>query len=250
MNRSNTSADWTMPKLSYGNYLDDNKLLPSNVSYVDSLAWMGIRGSRKRFGLLCWGCRNIEKGGFMKTRARAPILSFVVFLAPLVLVSACGKDPVATTPKSGPTCVAASDSIVGWWPLDQLGSAAEELVGDNHGDYVEIPLEAEGKVGGALRFDGSNDVIEIRDPGADWDYDIAGDITLETWINRDTNQISQQVIVGKYNSYYIGCRNGRIFALISNAADLIGATNLPTGEWIHVAVTYDVDDRIAKIYLN
>ena len=181
---------------------------------------------------------------------RNSALCGLLLLATFFTVIGCGKDPVATETGTGPMCLAPTDSIVGWWPLDQLGSAAEELVGDNQGDYIEIPLEAEGKVGGALRFDGSNDIIEIRDPGADWDYDIAGDITLETWINRDTDQSNQQVVVGKWGSYYFGCRNGRIFALISNAVDFIGATNMPTGEWIHIAVTYDVDDRIAKIYLN
>jgi hypothetical protein len=164
------------------------------------------------------------------------------------VISACSKDPV--TPASGPTCVAASNSIVGWWPLDRLGSGAEELVHDNHGDYIEIPLEAEGKVGGALRFDGRNDLIEVLDPGADWVYDITGDISLETWIKRHTDQPSQQVVVGKHGAYYLGCLDGHIFSEISNIAKFTGPTKVPVGEWFHVAFTYRVDTRVIAIYIN
>jgi arabinan endo-1,5-alpha-L-arabinosidase len=175
----------------------------------------------------------------------------MAFLISLALISACSESPEEPSDKSRPTCVAASDSIVGWWPLDQLGSAAEELVEDNHGDYAGSPLEVDGKVGGALRFyarDG--EMIEVPDPGDNWIFDITGDITLETWIRRDSNQADQQVLVGKYGAYYLGCRGGKIFALMGSV-DFVGDTSLPVGEWFHVAVTYDIDDiRIATIYLN
>jgi hypothetical protein len=39
-------------------------------------------------------------------------------------------------------------------------------------------------------------VIQVPDPGADWILNITSDITLETWIKRDTDQSGQQVIVG------------------------------------------------------
>jgi hypothetical protein len=175
---------------------------------------------------------------------------FVLCLVSFSLIVACGKDPVTPPRKSGPTCVAASDSIVGWWPLDHLGSTAEELVDGNQGDYVSSPAEAEGKVGGAIRFDGVDDLIVIPDPGANWVYDITGSITLETWIKRDSDQTGQQVFVGKGSAYFLGCRSGRIFSLIPYAFDFVGATPLPVGEWSHVAVTYDLPGLVAKIYLN
>jgi hypothetical protein len=140
--------------------------------------------------------------------------------------------------------------MVGWWPLDQLGSEVEELVGGNHGDYIEIPLEAAGIVGGALRFDGNNDLIAVPDPGEDWVLDITNDITMETWIKRDSVTTPQQVVVGKNGTYWLGCRNGRIFGLIASSVDLSGATHMSLGNWFHIAFTYDVVDKVAKLYLN
>jgi hypothetical protein len=178
----------------------------------------------------------------------APVL--ILVLVTSLVVFACDKDPVSTPDGTGPACLTPPDSLAGWWPLDRLGSAAEELVDNNEGDYIDVPLEAVGKVGGALRFDGSDDAIQVSDPIPDWILDITGDITLEAWIKRDTDQSGQQVIVGKSGSFYLGLRAGHIFALIPNSFDFIGASTLPTDEWIHIAVTYDVDDRIGRIYLN
>jgi len=174
----------------------------------------------------------------------------VLLLATFLTVLGCGKDPVATETGTGPKCLAPPDSIVGWWALDQLGTTADELVDGNQGDYIGNPLEAAGKVEGALRFDGVDDLISIPDPGANWVYDIAGDITMETWIRRDSDQIGQQVVVGKTDAYFLGIRAGHIFSLIPNSFDFIGASTLPVGEWIHIAVTYDISARIGRIYLN
>ena len=187
----------------------------------------------------------------MFTLMHKSTLRFVIIQIVFIVCLACSsKDPVEPDKNPGPTCIAASDSIVGWWPLDQLGSGAEELVEGNQGDYTSNPSAVEGKVGGALGFDGVNDLITVPDPGADWILDIAGDITIETWIKRNSDQGGQQVVVGKYYSYYIGCRNGHIFSLISNVFDFAGGTPVPVGEWFHIAVNYDVDDRAARIYIN
>lgn len=186
----------------------------------------------------------------MKIRSQMPSLSLMAFLISFALISACSEEPVEPSDKPGPTCVAASDSIVGWWPLDQFGLAAEELVEDNHGDYVGSPMEVEGKVGGALRFyAGDRELIEVPDPGPNWIFDITDNITLETWVRRGSNQADQQVLVGKYAAYYLGFRNGRIFALVGGV-DFVGSTFIPVGEWFHVAITYDINNMIATIYLN
>jgi len=132
-----------------------------------------------------------------------------------------------------------------------LGAAANELVDRNQGDYIGSPQEAAGKVGGALRFDGVDDLVSIPDPGENWVYDIVtGDITLETWIKRDSNQTGQQVVVGKAGAYFLGIRDGRIFASVPVMFDVRGATDVPVGEWFHIAVTWDGSHSDARIYLN
>jgi len=171
-------------------------------------------------------------------------------LAIFMVVLACGKDPVSTSSGTGPQCLTPPDTIVGWWPLDQLGTAADELVDRNQGDYIGRPLEAAGKVGGALRFDGVDDLVSIPDPGANWVYDITTDLTLEMWIKRDSDQTGQQVLVGKADSYFVGLRGGRIFTLIPTVYDYVATTQVPVGEWYHVAMTWDDSAMTGNIYLN
>jgi len=89
------------------------------------------------------------------------------------LISSCSESPEEPTDKPGPTCVAASDSIVGWWPLDQLGSAAEELINDNHGDYVGSPMELEGADD---TYTGWPSVTGI------WSYDVTDAVSAEQGI--------------------------------------------------------------------
>ena len=176
---------------------------------------------------------------------------FVIIQIVFVICLACGsKDPVEVNKNPGPTCVAASDSIVGWWPLDQLGTTAEELVAGNHGDYNSNPSEAEGKVAGALQFDGVDDVVEVGDPGANWTYDITGSFTLEAWIKRETDQTGQQTITGKSFAYSISINNGRVLGYIQNVVTLVGTSLVPVGGWHHIAVTYDQTAQIFRVFLD
>lgn len=55
--------------------------------------------------------------------------------------------------------------LVAHWPLDDgMGSTAREIVGGKHGSLKNFPVNGsqweEGKVDGALRFDGDNDYVE------------------------------------------------------------------------------------------
>jgi hypothetical protein len=176
---------------------------------------------------------------------------FVALQIVLVVSFACSsKDPVEPSDGKRPTCMAASDSLVGWWPLDQRGTAAEELAGGNDGTYSGNPSEAEGKVAGALRFDGVNDVVVVDDPGADWTYDITGSITLEAWIKREAAQPDEQTIAGKANAYALAIKDGRVLGNIDRVVVVHGTLTVTVGEWHHIAVTYDPTDGRFKAFLD
>jgi hypothetical protein len=166
------------------------------------------------------------------------------------MVLACSKDPVSTPNGAGPTCLAPPDSIVGWWPLDQPGAKAEELVLDNDGDCLGDPSGVVGKVGGALRFDGLDDAISVGDPSANWVYDISGSLTLEAWVIRESNQTGRQIIVGKDRAYWLWFENGVTVGMICCVQTTLGTTPVPVGEWCHVAVTYDQAKKALTVYLN
>ncbi|MBW8042153.1 MAG: hypothetical protein FVQ85_19435 [Planctomycetes bacterium] len=76
-----------------------------------------------------------------------------------------------------------SDDMIGYWNFDEgQGDIAHDVVGGNHGT-VYGSLWTNGKVGGALEFDGENDYIEIPDSD-DFNFE-ENDFTIELWANFD-----------------------------------------------------------------
>jgi hypothetical protein len=171
----------------------------------------------------------------MKASFRKYWRYLTLFLLSFTFVFSCSEDPVEPPSKPKATCVAASEAIVGWWPLDELGTTAQDLVAGNNGDYGGNPSEAGGKVAGAVRFDGVDDCVEVRDPGVGWAYDFEGSFTLEAWVMRESDQTSQQIIVGKAYAYVLAFREGRPIGYISYVSEAYGVTKVPIGEWHHIA---------------
>lgn len=180
-----------------------------------------------------------------------PTRWFVALQIVFVVSFACSsKDPVKPTDGKRPACLAASDSLIGWWPLDQRGTTAEELVAENHGIYNSNPSEAEGKVAGALRFDGADDAVVVNDPGPNWTYDITGSLTLEAWIKREADQAGEQTIAGKADAYALAVKDGRVLGNINAVVVVHGTLTVTVGEWHHIAVTYDQTAGKFKAYLD
>lgn len=176
---------------------------------------------------------------------------FVALQLVFVVSFACSsKDPVKPTDGSRPACMAAPDSLIGWWPLDQRGTTADELVAGNHGTYSNDPSEAEGKVAGALRFYGDNDAVVVDDPGASWTYDITGSLTLEAWIKREEHQDGEQTIAGKADAYALAIKDGRVLGNINAVVVVHGTLTVTVGQWHHIAVTYDQTAGKFKAYLD
>ena len=84
--------------------------------------------------------------------------------------------------------------LVAHWALDETeGTVAHDSVGDNdcslHGEPVWHPVG--GKIGGALQFDGIDDVAELGK------FDVVGGITLAAWIKADDFEIDDARIISK-----------------------------------------------------
>ncbi|MCH8474039.1 MAG: LEPR-XLL domain-containing protein [Opitutales bacterium] len=84
---------------------------------------------------------------------------------------------------------------------------------------------------------------------------LTGGYTVETWIKLDSVQGDQALLsatggnFGTSNYLHLLIRNGRAHIGHFND-DLTGETVLATGEWIHVAFTYDAATLERRIYLN
>lgn len=125
-----------------------------------------------------------------------------------------------------------------------------------NGGQIDAPSSATGpcigSADGAFDFDGSNDRVIVPYNAS---LNPATTLTLCAWIWRDDNGADERIASSAINNkgwyfgisstdkLYIGLGDG---AGVSTAAT--GATNVPTGQWSHVAVTYD--GTTARVYLN
>ncbi|MFH1844353.1 MAG: FG-GAP-like repeat-containing protein [bacterium] len=148
--------------------------------------------------------------------------------------------------------------ILARWPLDETsGSVAEDVVGGFDGALVGDPtwLPDDGRVGGALALDGSEDSVNI---GA---FDITGGagLTLALWVRPqafigDARLISKAAGVTEQAHYWmISTYSGQRlrFRLKAGGVTSTLITDqyvLETDVWYHVACTYDQQEM--RIYGN
>ena len=140
----------------------------------------------------------------------------------------------------------ASSPIVGWWKLDESSglTAADSSSNGSNGTLENMAGNewTTGQIDGALEFDGSNDFVEVPD---DPIFDIADEITVTAWIN-PVDSSAWRTILSKFASgarkdIYWYLYGGRIGIALAGPRDNDWTTSItiPTGNWIHVAATYD-----------
>src|SRR5436309_975715 len=102
--------------------------------------------------------------------------TFLVWSFPLLFVVANGSDLLAQT------CVQPPLGLIAWWPMDETaGTTVTDAAGTNPGVHVGSPTHEAGKVGHALRFDGSRSFVAVRDNDL-WAFG-SSDFTIEFWAN-------------------------------------------------------------------
>ena len=181
----------------------------------------------------------------MKGRVRTGILSTVVFLVFLPASAAAQVYP---------------DGMVAYWMFEEgEGDIAHDSINGNDGDIVGATW-ADGRVGGALNFDGSDDYVQ-GDYASGWSYRIG---TIEGWIKlhsyptRDRYGVIAAAVSGQSTCEFTDIveiePSGRIaFYLWQPGINRpVGDTVLNLDEWYHVAVTMDIGDSdlYLKLYLN
>ncbi|MFC1636726.1 LamG-like jellyroll fold domain-containing protein, partial [Planctomycetota bacterium] len=143
-----------------------------------------------------------------------------------------------------PDCV----PMAHWTFDDGSGAVAVDSSrgGGNDGTLVGDPQWAAGMVGGALDFDGVDDVVELGT------LDVVGQITLAAWINADDFEINDARIITKANEWgendhwwMLSTISETSLRLRLKTDDGQGTTTLisdpvlETGVWAHVAATWD-----------
>jgi hypothetical protein len=156
----------------------------------------------------------------------------------------------------------AKADLVAHWRLDETsGTIAHDASGNGHdGTIIGEPKWGAGKIGGALEFDGSGDVVDL---GA---FDVVGPgITLAGWLKPDSFAINDGRVLtkadewGENNHWWMLSTIGEAgeirlrFRLKTtdgqNTTTLIASSGvLEVGEWQHAAATWD--GTTMRLYLN
>jgi hypothetical protein len=153
----------------------------------------------------------------------------------------------------------AATGLVASYAFDEgSGTTVRDSSGNkNDGALRGSPQWTAGKTGGALRFGGTADYVEVPDSPS---LQVADRITVAAWVLREVNQAGWERIMAKsdaslYDYWLQITSSGSIgggfvdpAGVAHNNLDTTAGTALPVDQWVHVAFVYD--GTYVRAYLN
>ncbi len=148
------------------------------------------------------------------------------------------------------SCTPPPPDMVSWWPGD---GNTTDIQSGNNGTLQGGATFATGEVGQAFSLNGTNQYVEIPDSA---NVSITGPMTIDAWINTNDNA-NEHAIVEKYdgggtNGYFFRLNSGgHLGAGMCNASTcsaVVGATQVTTGTFHHVAAVFDGTNL--RVYLD
>jgi len=154
------------------------------------------------------------------------------------------------TPQYFTPVQSAAAGLVASYAFDEAsGTIVRDASGNkNDGALRGSPQWTTGKTGGALRFNGTADYVEVPDSPS---LQVTDTITVAAWIFREVNKANWERIMAKSDAtlfdYWLqvtstGSLGGGFTdaaGTLRNALDTTAGTVLPVNQWVHVAFTYD-----------
>jgi hypothetical protein len=142
--------------------------------------------------------------------------------------------------------------VISWWRAE---NDATDAAGTNNGTLTNGAGFAAGKVGQSFLLDGINDYVTVPDSASLR----PASVTLEAWVKiASTNGI--QLIFAKplgsasLDSYGLALQNGVPLAAICDNSGfgtfVTAPTPLVTGQWYHLAFTFDAATQQQVLYVN
>lgn len=144
------------------------------------------------------------------------------------------------------------------WKMDEVGTTttAVDAAGNQNGTLQNFDFNSNsgwtaGKVGGALKFDGVDDVVTAGSGTVNSTF------TVSAWINGDLFATSgDNVIVSQYDyspgRFFLEVRDGQLAVFSGGGGGLPSivakGSTLNAGQWYHVTVTDD--NNSVAVYLN
>lgn len=151
------------------------------------------------------------------------------------------------------------EGLVAEWNFDETsGLTASDSAGENDGELISFPDDdsqwVEGKVGGAIAFDGQN-YIEVPDAPA-IGAEVVDGLTVMAWFRSNVPLAADSGgnrMLEKGNSYFFlqGVRPGGMNFLVKNGGSNFTAgieESLEAETWYHIVGVFD--GAMAKTYIN
>ena len=141
----------------------------------------------------------------------------------------------------------AQDGLIGYWPMDE-GSG--DTVGDASGNGKDGTAQdtnwVTGMYGSALEFDGSISIVDIPYSA---DITPTEGATIAAWVfPTDT---TRSCVVGQFEAYGLALNDGLQLKSVIWGGDWIEADiTIPTEEWSHLAMTWNVTSGDRMMVLN
>lgn len=155
-------------------------------------------------------------------------------------------------------CSEPPDGIVSWWLFDETsGTISEDFVGPNDGEHVGGPVPANGKVDGALEFNGIDQRVKVADDPS-LNFGDATSFSIDGWIRPEEVEDLVSVIVEKHEpesrvGYRLFMRSGTLVFDMNDGSSLLLSyisPNVIPESWTFVAVTVDRDNDVGTVYVD
>ena len=176
-------------------------------------------------------------------------------------ITAVARDTSGRTTTSAPVSVTVANAgvagLVGGWSFnDGTGGTAADCSGRGNPGTLSggAAWTTDGRYGGALTFDGVNDMVTVADASS---LDLTSGMTLSAWVRPTTLGSWRQVLLKErpagltYALYATGKANNRPNATLAIGnvdREVNGTAALPAATWTHLAATYD--GSIARLFVN